>query len=107
MVRYAVAVLLALLLMTGNLYAGDKEVKAKVVKVDVKKMILTVSVGADKKEYTLSADTKFIGPKGGVSAEGIKDDRLAPGAEIRLVVAANNRTVREIHLPERKAKDKK
>ena len=107
MVRYAVAVLLALLLMTGNLYAGDKEVKAKVLKVDVKKMLLEVKVGEDKKEYKLSADTKFLGPKGGVSAEGIKDDRLAPGAEIRLVVAANNRTVREIHLPERKAKDKK
>jgi hypothetical protein len=104
MVRFAVAVVLALLLMAGNLHAGDKEVKAKVIKVDVKKMLLEVKVGEDKKEYTLSADTKFLGPKGGVSAEGIKDDRLAPGAEIRLIVAANNRTVREVHLPERKNK---
>jgi hypothetical protein len=104
MLRYAVAVVLALLLLAGNVCAGDKEVKCKVVKVDVKKMILTVQAGTDKKEYTLSKDTKFIGPKGGVSAEGIKDDRLVPGAEIRLIVAANNRTVREVHLPERKTK---
>jgi hypothetical protein len=109
MLRYAMAVMLALLFLAGNVYAGggkDKEVKCKVVKVDVKKMILAVKVGEDKKEYTLSADTKFIGPKGGVSAEGIKDDRLVPGAEIRLIVAANNRTVREVHLPERKGKKK-
>jgi hypothetical protein len=107
MLRYAVAVMVALLLMAGNLYAGDKEVKCKVVKVDVKKMILTVMAGDEKKEYTLDDKTKFIGPKGGISEEGIKDDRLMPGAEIRLIVAANNRTVREVHLPERKAKDKK
>ena len=104
MLRYALAVLLALLFLAGNVYAGDKEVKCKVVKVDAKKMILAVQAGADKKEYTISKDTKFIGPKGGVSAEGIKDDRLVPGAEIRLIVAANNRTVREVHLPERKTK---
>jgi hypothetical protein len=102
MVRYAVALLVALVLLAGNVYAQDKEVKGKVVKVDVKKNMLTVQVGADKKEYTLSDDTKVIGPKGGLSKEGIKDDRLVPGAEIRLVIAANNRTVREIHLPERK-----
>jgi hypothetical protein len=104
MVRYAVALLVALVLLAGNVCAQDKEVKGKVVKVDLKKKMVTVQVGADKKEYTLSDDTKFIGPKGGVSAEGIKDDRLVPGAEIRLVIAANNRTVREIHLPERTKK---
>jgi len=53
--------------------------------------------------------TEFIGPKGGVSDKGIDDDRLVKGAELKLVVAGNNRTLREVHLPERskdKAKEK-
>ena len=55
----------------------------------------------------ISDDTKFIGPRGGVSDAGIKDDRLKEGAEIKLVISGNNRTVREVHLPERKkGKDK-
>ena len=49
--------------------------------------------------------TEFIGPKGRVSDEGINDDRLVKGEELRLVVAGNNRTLREVHLPER-SKDK-
>jgi hypothetical protein len=41
------------------------------------------------------------------SEAGIKDDRLVVGAAITLVIAGINRTVREVHLPERKKeKDK-
>jgi hypothetical protein len=54
----------------------------------------------------VNKDTKFIGPKGGVSDKGIEDDRLVPGAEVTLKVAGNNRTLHEVHLPERKGKDK-
>ena len=51
--------------------------------------------------------TKFIGPRGGVSEQGIKDDRLIKGAELTLVIAGNNRTIHEVRLPERKpTKDK-
>jgi len=49
--------------------------------------------------------TEFIGPKGGVSDKGIEDERRVKGAELRLVVAGKNRTLREVHLPER-SKDK-
>ena len=49
-------------------------------------------------------DTKFIGPKGGVSDKGIKDERLVAGVELKLVVAGNNRTLREVHIPEKKSK---
>jgi hypothetical protein len=106
MLRHSVLVLVALLVFVGGLWAADKEVKGKVVKVDVKKKTLIVETDDGKKEYILNDDTKFFGPKGGESDKGIKDDRLVPGAEIKLVVAGNNRTVREVHLPERKAKDK-
>ncbi len=105
--RKAVAGLLALLFVTGALLAADKEVKAKVVKVDVKKNTITVETDDGKKVYTISDDTKFVGPRGGVSDAGIKDDRLAQGAEITLIIAGNNRTVREVRLPERKGKESK
>ena len=102
MLRRALAAVLALLMVAAVAAAGDKEVKAKVVKVDVKKKLLTVQTEDGKKTYTISDSTKFLGPKKGVSADGLRDDRLTEGAEIKLVIAANNRTVRVVHLPERK-----
>ncbi len=99
--RQAIAALLALLLLSGGLLAADKTVKASLIKVDVKKKILIVKTEDGKKEFTANSATKFIGPRGGVSDAGIKDDRLKPGAALTLVVAGNNKTLREVHLPER------
>jgi hypothetical protein len=106
MLRHPVAALVALFVFAGALPAADREVKGKIVKVDVKNRIITVTTDDGKKEYEVNKDTKFIGPKGGASEEGIKDDRLAVGAEVKLVIAGNNRTVREVHLPEREKKAK-
>lgn len=103
MLRHVVAGSLALLLLASFALAADKEVKGKVVKVDVKGNTLVVKTDDGEKTYTVGEGTKFLGPKGGVSDAGIKDDRLKPGAEIKLVIAGNNRTVREVHLPERKS----
>jgi hypothetical protein len=102
MVRRVVAALTVFLFMAGLALAADKEVACKVIKVDVKKKTLTVLTDDGRKVYTVNEETKFIGPKGGVSDEGIKDDRLVPGAAIKMVIAGNNKTVREVHLPERK-----
>ena len=63
---------------------------------------LTIKTDDGNKDYTVNTETKFIGPKGGESKEGIKDERLVAGAELKLVIAANNKTVREVHLPEKK-----
>jgi hypothetical protein len=103
--RYSALVLIALFAFASGVLAADKEVKAKIVKVDVKKKLLVVSTEDGKKEYTVNDDTKFIGPKGGVSDKGINDDRVSAGAEVTLIIAGNNKTVREVHLPERKAKE--
>ena len=84
--------------------AADKELKAKLVKVDLKKSTLTVKTDDGDKSYDVNDETKFIGPKGGVSDKGIKDDRLVAGVELKLVIAGNNRTLREVHIPERKSK---
>ncbi len=103
MVRRTTVALALLFFLVGGLLAADKEVKGKLVRVDVKKMTLTVLVEKTRKTYEANDSTKFIGPKGGISEAGIKDDRLRAGAALKLVVAGNNRTLREVHLPERKS----
>jgi hypothetical protein len=102
MLRRPVAAFLILLFMASAALAADKAFTATLIKVEVRKKLLVVKVGDEKKEYSIDAKTKFIGPKGGLSDAGIKDDRLKPGAALELVIAGNNRTVREVHLPERK-----
>jgi len=104
MLRHALGAVVVLFLFAGGLLAADKEVKGKLVKVDVDKKTLTIKTDDGNKDYTVNAETKFIGPKGGVSKDGIKDERLVAGAELKLVIAANNKTVREVHIPEKKKK---
>jgi hypothetical protein len=102
MLRRPSAAVLACLFLASAVLAADKTVSVTLIKVDVKKKVLFVKDGDDKKEYKVDAKTKFLGPKGGLSDAGIKDDRLKPGAPLELVIAGNNKTVREVHLPERK-----
>jgi hypothetical protein len=107
--RQLILPVVALLLLAGRALAADKEVKAKLLSVDIKNMTLTCATerngdDARKVTYEVNEATKFIGPKGGVSDKGIKDDRLVRDAELVLIVAGNNRTLREVHLPERKSK---
>jgi hypothetical protein len=106
MLRHLIAGSVVLLVLTGTAVAEDKEVKGKIVKVDAKKNVITVMTEDGKKEYDVNKDTRFIGPKGGISDKGIDDDRLEVGAEVTLKVAGNNRTLHEVHLPERKSKGK-
>ena len=105
----AVTAIIALAILSGVAHTGDKdkEIKGTIVKVDIKGSTLTIKTD-DKAEktYDVNDKTKFLGPKGGASDAGLKDDRLVAGAEVRLVIAANNRTCREVHLPDRKKKDK-
>jgi hypothetical protein len=105
MMRFVPAGFFVLVLFTGAATAADKEVKGTVVKVDLKESKLVVKTDDGEKTYDINAETKFIGPKGGASDAGLKDDRLVAGAEVKLVIAGNNRTAREVHLPVRK-KDK-
>src|ERR1700758_441673 len=104
MLRHSIAVVVALLMLAGSLLAADKEIKGKIVKVDVKKNLIIVKTDDGNKTYDVNKDTKFIGPRGGISDKGIEDDRLEPGAEVTLKVAGNNKTLHEVQLPERKGK---
>jgi hypothetical protein len=55
-------------------------------------------------------DTSIVGLRGGKSADRLKDDRLAKGAEVKLALSADGKTTRTIQLGFRKksapAKDK-
>jgi hypothetical protein len=107
MLRLAAVGLVALMSLAGIARAADKEVMGTLVKVDLKASTLTVKTDDGEKTYEVNAETKFIGPKGGVSESGLKDDRLVKGVALKLVIAGNNRTAREVHIPERKkGKDK-
>lgn len=103
MFRNAFAGILVLFIAASAVSAADKEVKGTVVKVDLKESKLIVKTDDGEKTYDVNAETKFIGPKGGVSNAGLKDDRLVAGAEVKLLIAGNNKTAREVHLPVRKS----
>jgi hypothetical protein len=103
--RFTIATIAVLFVLASSALAFDKEIKGKIVKVDVKKNVITVMTEDGKKDYEVNKNTKFIGPKGGVSEKGIEDDRLQVGAEVTLKVADNNRTLHEVHLPVKKGKE--
>jgi hypothetical protein len=102
MLRGLLASAFLIVMVAPAALAADKEVTGKLVKVDAKKNVLTVKTDDGEKNYDVNDDTKFIGPRGGVSAKGIKDDRLVAGVELKLLVAGNNKTLREVHIPEKK-----
>jgi hypothetical protein len=97
--------------LASTLLADEPKTKAKLdAKKEAKETAVTVvKVDADKKtirvrlldgrqmDLTVEADTKFMGPKGDVSDEGIKDHRLHTGAPIKVVVAGES--LKEVHLP--------
>jgi hypothetical protein len=78
------------------------KVKATLVKVDVDKKTLVVKMDGKENTLTVGKEVKFFGPQGGKAT--IKDKRLQAGAELGLVM--DGKTLKEVHLPYRKAKDK-
>lgn len=106
MLRRAAAGLAIVLLAASAAVAADKEVKGTVVKVDLKASKLVVKTDDGEKTYEVNDETKFLGPKGGAAEAGLKDDRLVKGAEVILIIAGNNKTLREVRLPVRQKKSK-
>jgi hypothetical protein len=78
-------------------------IKGKVTKVDIERKTVWITTDEGKKmEFSIGDNTEFIGPRGGISKEKIKDGRFVTGAEITIVTSANGKAVEEIHLPYRK-----
>jgi hypothetical protein len=79
--------------------AADAEgVMGTIVKVDKAKKTLTVKTDDGQKTYSASKETKFFGPRGGASEDGIGDERLTPGAQVRISTTGNGRWLKEVHV---------
>src|SRR5262249_52074148 len=102
MLRRVVCGFVVVLATAGLLTADEKKkeegIKGKIVKVDATKNTITIKTDSGNKTFTLTDDTKYIGPRGGVSEAGIKDDRIAVGNEVRIVTAKGGKTAQEVHL---------
>jgi hypothetical protein len=120
---------LAVVLCTFSIDAGggakDKDAKDK--KVDTKKVAdvtgavksvdkkegsFTIVIDKKDRKFMVTDETKFVGPKGGkrgTGKEGLSDDCMDPGYELRVVPAKDATKAAEVHFPNRKTekKDKK
>ena len=69
MFRQCIAAMI-LFVFVGVANAADKEIKATVVKVDIKASKLIVKTADGEKTYDVNAETKFVGPKGKPVTQG-------------------------------------
>ena len=88
------------------------DVTGTISSVDMKGGSFTIVVEKKDRKFIVTDDTKFIGPKGGkrgTGKEGLSDDCMQKGYEIRVVPAKDAKNAGEVHLPNRKTetKDKK
>lgn len=106
------AMVLALVASVSAQQKDKKEAKpaattvltAKVVKVDVAKGILTVDDGGKRRDFRVTEETKIVGPRGAANKERLKDERFAPGWEMKLTIAADGKKLVQIQLPLRREK---
>ena len=113
-----IAAVFGVVFLTSTLLADDPKTKAKadakkdakettvtVMKVDAEKKTIRVRTGEGKQmDLKVGDDTSFIGPRGGISDQGIKDDRLRTGAIVKVVMDGKN--LKEVHLPYRNIRER-
>ena len=75
--------------------------KVKVVNLARNNFTITLESGKDR-TFAVDKKSKFLGPQGGKSKDGLKDDRMAKGYEVKVVPTKNGKTAKEVHLPYRK-----
>ena len=113
-----VGVLVGLLVFTGGLLGADpqekasgkeakkgtdsKAVTAKVVSIDADKGMITVKTkDGSEKELSVGENTKFMDAQGKDLKAGIKNKRLAAGADVKLMLDEDGKMVTEVHLAAR------
>jgi preprotein translocase subunit YajC len=69
------------LVLCASGLAAD-EVRGKIKAVDADKHTITVTVGDRDQEFTLTDDTKLLGPSGKDVKNGLNSPRLTAGAEV-------------------------
>jgi hypothetical protein len=102
--------------LQGEVAKGDKKDPkatkghvAKVKSVNHTKKTIIVNIEGKDRVVAVTDETKIVGPRGGVSEDRLKDDRLKPGHTIKIIFNPGGKSAKEIHLSERKktVKDKK
>jgi hypothetical protein len=87
---------------------SKKLVVGKLKEINLTKMQFGIVTESGKVHFfTVNKETKFIGPKGGISEDGLKDDRMAKGNVVKVLPAKDKKTAAEVHLPVRKSKGTK
>src|SRR5260370_31310508 len=84
---------IALCLASGQTSLGGKEkdkddsmVVGKIKIVNVARNFFTITLESGKdRTYGVDKKTKFIGPQGGKSKDGLKDDRMAQGYHVKVL----------------------
>jgi preprotein translocase subunit YajC len=86
----------------GTAAADTKEIKGKVTKVDADKGTFSIETDDGKKlDFKVDDKVKFVGPRGGPSKQGIKDDRFKVGAQVTLTTDASGKVLQQVKLPVR------
>jgi hypothetical protein len=73
--------------------------KGTIVSVSRAHSTITIDVNGTKTDYVVNDETQFIGPREGMAAKGIRDDRVVEGSPVSIVVSG--KTLKEVHLPYR------
>ncbi|MCI0377098.1 MAG: hypothetical protein L0215_05810 [Gemmataceae bacterium] len=94
-----------------NFEVPKDAIAGKVKSVDIKANTFTITLQNGKdRTFTVIKTTEFYGPKGGdrgTGPEGLKDDCMVKGYEIKVVPAKDVKTAKDVYLPQRKPeKDK-
>jgi hypothetical protein len=86
----------------------EEGVKGTVLKVDVSRNSITIKTKSGRQTYLVTGDTKYFGPTGEACANGMNDDRLATGNDVRIIAELSGKTAKEVHLSagKRAGKDK-
>jgi hypothetical protein len=103
MSRRVLAALGVLFVFTAFVVAA--EIKGKVTKVDAENNKITVKVDDKDQEFTITKDTKIIGPKGGDIKNGLKskafsEKALERGIQVTITTEKkdNKEVVKEVKL---------
>jgi hypothetical protein len=76
-----------------------KEFTGKVKSVDPTRMTITITAeGGRDMTFRVTNATAIVGPRGGVSAERLKDDRLGRGKEVTVVPTTDGTGAKEVRL---------
>ena len=78
--------------------AKDEGTSGTVVKVDVSRNSIAIKTMSGRQTFRVTGDTKYFGPDGEACANGIQDERLATGNEVRIVTGLGGKTAKEVHL---------